>query len=163
MYRRLFTNHVYPHISITDAAWKKLSDIIKSGNDSKKTRRARASADVRGILFSATSGGCNGFNYSLNTISSKRYDRLVDQSTAPIPVTVLEKNGAELVVDPCTQMVLTGTTIDYVEADYINNVFESKFIYTPNKDLAASCGCGKSFTVTTQQASFFGPSLPLRP
>ena len=43
-------------------------------------------------------------------------------------------------------MFLLGTTIDYVKEDYNKNIFESKFIFVPNKDLANTCGCGVSMT-----------------
>ena len=42
-------------------------------------------------------------------------------------------------------MYLLGTTIDYVKEDYSKNIFESKFVYIPDKDKATSCGCGVSF------------------
>ena len=43
-------------------------------------------------------------------------------------------------------MYLLGTTIDYVREDYSENIFESKFVYIPDKNMATSCGCGVSFT-----------------
>ena len=43
-------------------------------------------------------------------------------------------------------MFLLGTTIDYMYEDYNYGIFESKFIFLPNKKLASSCGCGISFT-----------------
>ena len=43
-------------------------------------------------------------------------------------------------------MFLLGTKIDYVNEDYSQGVYESKFIFEPDKDLATSCGCGVSFS-----------------
>ena len=40
-------------IKITSTAWKKLFDISRQANKKK-------------FLFSASSGGCNGFNFDLN-------------------------------------------------------------------------------------------------
>ena len=45
-----------------------------------------------------------------------------------------------------SEMALLGTTIDYISEDYNQGVFENKFIFTPDKDYASSCGCGISFT-----------------
>ena len=45
-----------------------------------------------------------------------------------------------------SEMLLLGTTIDYIKEDYNNQIYESKFIFTPRKELATSCGCGVSFS-----------------
>ena len=63
----------------------------------------------------------------------------------PTPI-VHTKNNTRLMVEPLSEMLLLGTTIDYIEEDYSNNVFENKFTYTPQKDKATSCGCGISFS-----------------
>ena len=42
-------------------------------------------------------------------------------------------------------MFLFGTKIDFIKEDYNKNIFESKFIFIPDKNLATSCGCGISF------------------
>ena len=42
-------------------------------------------------------------------------------------------------------MFLIGTKIDYINENYSKNIFESKFIFTPDKNFATSCGCGVSF------------------
>ena len=61
-------------------------------------------------------------------------------------LTIMGKNNTELVIDPVSEILLSGTTVDYMTEDYKNGIFESKFIFTPDKDLASSCGCGISFT-----------------
>ena len=40
-----------------------------------------------------------------------------------------------------------GTTIDFITEDYSKNIFENKFTFTPQKNLATSCGCGISFAL----------------
>jgi len=45
-----------------------------------------------------------------------------------------------------SELYLLGTTIDYINQDYIKNIFESKFIFNIDKELASACGCGISFT-----------------
>lgn len=66
-----------------------------------------------------------------------------------IPISVIKNNNKNIniIIDPIAEPILEGTTIDYITADYSNHFFESKFIFTPDKSIAASCGCGKSFTV----------------
>ena len=58
---------------------------------------------------------------------------------------MLKNNNTKLLVDPVSEFLLLGTTIDYIKEDYENNIFESKFIFKPDKDLATTCGCGISF------------------
>ena len=37
-------------------------------------------------------------------------------------------------------------TIDYIFEDYDKGIFENKFIFETDKNVASSCGCGISFT-----------------
>ena len=60
-------------------------------------------------------------------------------------ITVLKKNNIKLVIDPMVEMYLLGTKIDYIYEDYNKSIFESKFIFEPDKNLASICGCGVSF------------------
>ena len=114
---------------ITTPAWNKMTEIL-----SKNKKHA--------FLFSAKGGGCNGFNYILESISSNNYDNLMMNTPTPI---VHTKNNTRLMVEPLSEILLLGTTIDYIEEDYSNDVYESKFVYTPQKDKATTCGCGISF------------------
>ena len=43
-------------------------------------------------------------------------------------------------------MYLLGTTIDYINEDYKNGIYESKFKFDIDKDLMTTCGCGISFS-----------------
>ena len=49
-------------------------------------------------------------------------------------------------IDPVSEDLLVGTTIDFQEEDYERGIFSSKFTFTPDKDLASACGCGVSFS-----------------
>jgi len=116
-------------ITVTKSAWSKMGQIIKSNTN-------------YGFLFSINSGGCNGFNYELSTIDKRVYDDLVKPN-------ILEYEDIKLAVDPLAEIYLLGTTIDYVKEDYSKNIFESKFVYIPDKNIATSCGCGVSFNPKT--------------
>ena len=115
-------------IQITNIAWKKIIEISTKKNTS-------------GFIFSAKSGGCNGFNYNLQLLNKDIYKEIVNKE--PI---ILEKEKIKLVIDPLTEIFLLGTKIDYISEDYDKGIFESKFIFEPDKKLASSCGCGISFT-----------------
>ena len=93
-------------------------------------------------MLSAISGGCNGFNYDLTLIDKNNFDSFFNTTLHPM---VIEKDDIKLLVDPVAEMILLGTKIDYVSEDYSKGIFENKFIFTPNKDFASSCGCGVSF------------------
>ncbi len=95
-----------------------------------------------GFVYSASSGGCNGFNFELNLLDKQLYDKITKQKYH----TVLENDKYKLYIDPLSEMHLLGTTIDYVSEDYQNGEFESKFKFEINKELMTSCGCGISFS-----------------
>jgi len=112
-------------LTVTDNAWNKILEISKKQGMSN-------------FLFSATSGGCNGYNYELSLMKQKDVEKEFNQKIKPTYVT---KNNTHIVIDPLSEFLLLGTTIDYS-----TSVFDNKFIFIPDKDLASSCGCGISFT-----------------
>tara|TARA_Y100000996_G_scaffold351113_1_gene290313 strand:+ start:408 stop:779 length:372 start_codon:yes stop_codon:yes gene_type:complete len=116
-------------IHITTNAWNKMKDIlIKSKNN-------------LGFVYSASSGGCNGFNFELNLLEQNQYNEIVKKKY----YTVLKHNDTNLYVDPISEMFLLGTTIDYTPENYQKGIFESKFIFEIDTDKMTSCGCGYSF------------------
>jgi iron-sulfur cluster assembly accessory protein len=127
---RLFSTLTHkPPIQITTAAWTKMSEIIKKKDASP------------GFFFSAKSGGCNGFNYDLKLITPTETKTLKNLTVIVSPIKI-----ANVFIDPMSEMFLLGTTIDYVTEDYDKGNFESRFIFIPDKKMAAACGCGISFT-----------------
>lgn len=117
-------------ITISTNAWDKMAYILSKSNKSA-------------FVFFATGGGCNGFNYKLESIDEKKFDNLTAEQPPPVIITNSDTN---VVIEPMSEMLLLGTTIDFIEEDYSKNIFESRFIFTPEKDFATSCGCGISFT-----------------
>ena len=123
-------------ILITQNAWRKMRDVLLKSNNNL------------GFIYSASSGGCNGFNFELNIIQKKEYDNIVKQKFYSV-LTDESKDTNEttnLYIDPISEMILLGTTIDYIEEDYSKGQFESKFNFEINKELMTSCGCGISFS-----------------
>lgn len=123
-------------INITKNAWIKMSDILDKKNS-------------LGFVFSASSGGCNGFNYDFKLYNSKEHDEIFFDKTLKIQPTIIEnneKNKIKVFIDPMSEMFLLGTTIDYVFEDIDKGIYENKFIFTADKEIASSCGCGVSFS-----------------
>lgn len=130
MIKRLFSTAKKFPIIVTDNAWDKMSEIMNK----KKSI---------GFLFSVTSGGCNGFNYDFNLMGVNKYHELMNNKRK---TTIIEKNNIKIFIDPIAEMYLFGTTIEHISEDYEKGLFENKFVFLPDKNLASSCGCGISFT-----------------
>ena len=132
MIKRVFSTIKKSSIIVTNNAWNKIEEISKT---------------QKGIfLFSATSGGCNGFNYKLNILNRDEYNKILNTDCYKIKPTIIIQNDTKILVDPNSEMLLLGTTIDYIKEDYSKGEFENKFVFIPDKTLASSCGCGISFT-----------------
>lgn len=119
-------------IIVTNNAWDKIISICKK-------------QDVKRFMFSASSGGCSGYNYKLELLGDDEYKEISNEQGKFKP-TILTNGENELLIEPSSEFLLLGTTIDYIPEDYANAIFENKFVFTPNKTLASSCGCGISFT-----------------
>ncbi len=131
-----FTKSIKSPINITSNAWDKMKKIIKS-------EESNGSDGYESFLFSANSGGCNGFNYDLKLIKENEYNEIMNSNK--IKPTIVDNDSIKLIIDPVAEMLLLGTTIDYVSEDFSKGIFENKFTFTPDKKLATSCGCGVSF------------------
>ena len=133
MFRRFYSKIRETEISVTTNAINKMTKIYN------KTKNEY-------FLFSAKNGGCNGFSYDFKSINNEEYNKLCEEykkiKIRPINV----KENVNIIIDPLSEMYLLGTRIDYIEENYKKNIFESKFIFKPNKDMAHTCGCGISFT-----------------
>jgi iron-sulfur cluster assembly accessory protein len=82
------------------------------------------------LRVSVEGGGCSGFQYRFDLVGDRADDDLV-----------IEKSGAQVLVDPVSLGLLTGSEIDFVE-DLMGAAFRVK-----NPNATASCGCGTSFSV----------------
>ena len=118
------------NILITKNAWKKMTEIIKQ------------SKNLYGFIYSASSGGCNGFNFELELLNKKTHNNIIKNKY----LTILSNKDIKLYVDPLSEMHLLGTSINYITEDYNLGQFENKFVFDVNKDLMTTCGCGTSFT-----------------
>ena len=101
-----------------NAAAKVHSLIEEEGNDNLKLR-----------VF-VTGGGCSGFQYGFS------FDEDVNDDD-----TIIEKDGASLLVDPLSYQYLVGAKIDYVEG------LEGSRFVVDNPMATTTCGCGSSFSI----------------
>lgn len=130
MFKRIISNFgTKPRslINITAAAWEKIAMISIQTN-------------INSFLFSADSGGCSGLNFSLQTIASDEINSIAMNSK--IPISLFKNKNNTVYVEPLSEMYLIGTTIDYTQ-----DIFESKFVFLPDKDKVSTCGCGTSFHI----------------
>ena len=116
-----------PIINVTNTAWKKINSICKKSNNNN-------------FLFSVTSGGCNGFNFNLNLLHDNEYKKIIKNKPS-----IISNENINIYIEPMSEMYLIGTTIDYIEEDINKGIFENKFVYKIDKNIASSCGCGISF------------------
>ena len=77
-----------------------------------------------------TGGGCSGFQYGF-----KFDDQKDDEDT------LVDFDGADVVVDPLSMQYVFGSTIDYVQ-----NLEGAKFV-VDNPNAESQCGCGASFSI----------------
>ena len=117
-------------IYVTQNAWTKMDDIV------------HVSKNLLGFLFHASSGGCNGFNFKLDLLTEDFYKKIKDNKF----LTIVTDKESNVYLDPLSELYLLGTTIDYINEDFSNKIYESKFVYNIDKDLMTSCGCGISFS-----------------
>ena len=106
-------------ITLTDNAAKKVNALIsEEGNPELKLR-----------VF-VTGGGCSGFQYGFSFDENENEDD-----------TVINNNGARLLVDPLSFQYLVGSRVDYMEG-----LEGSRFI-VDNPLATTTCGCGMSFSM----------------
>lgn len=77
-----------------------------------------------------TGGGCSGFQYGFS------FDQNMNEDD-----TVIEQNGASLLVDPLSFQYLAGSRVDYREG------LEGARFVVENPLATTTCGCGMSFSV----------------
>lgn len=120
-------------ITVTNNAWQKINDILKSNNDVA-------------MIFSAEGGGCNGFNYKLNPMQEIDF-KMIQSESEKVKPSIINNGDSKILIEPLSEMLLLGTTIDYIKEDYQKGIYESKFVFVPDKKFASSCGCGISFNI----------------
>ena len=93
---------------------------------------AIAAGEVRNKLFrvSVEGGGCSGFQYKFDMVGAAEAEDIV-----------IERDGAQMLVDPVSLDYLKGSEVDFVD-DLMGASFRIK-----NPNAQSSCGCGTSFSL----------------
>jgi iron-sulfur cluster assembly accessory protein len=82
------------------------------------------------LRVSVSGGGCSGFQYGFDLDATRAADD-----------TVVERDGAVVIIDPVSLPYMGGSEIDFVD-DLIGQSFQIR-----NPNATASCGCGTSFSI----------------
>ena len=82
------------------------------------------------LRIAVEGGGCSGFQYKIDLVGAREVDDVV-----------IEKGGAQVVIDQMSMTYLAGSEIDFVD-DLIGASFKIK-----NPNATAACGCGTSFSI----------------
>ena len=88
----------------------------------------KAEAEPAGLRIQVEAGGCAGYKYMMGLVGSPEADDLV-----------VTNGDVSVFVDPISQPLLAGTTIDFVVA------LEGSGFTFENPNATNSCSCGKSF------------------
>lgn len=88
----------------------------------------KAETKAAGLRIQVEAGGCAGYKYQMGLVGSPEPDDAV-----------IGSGGVSVFIDPASQPLLAGTTIDFVIA------LEGSGFTFDNPNAANSCSCGKSF------------------
>lgn len=108
-----------PSLEVTDSAAKRVKAIV-AGEDRPGLR----------LRISVSGGGCSGFQYGF-ALDDKDEEGDV----------LVERDGAQVVVDGMSLMYLLGSRLDFVD-DLTGSYFRME-----NPNASSACGCGTSFAV----------------
>lgn len=82
------------------------------------------------LRLSVEGGGCSGFQYKFDLADSPESDDRIS-----------ETDGVQLVVDPVSLDLVSGSVVDFVES------LGGAAFKVENPNAAAGCGCGSSFGI----------------
>ncbi|UXM93932.1 iron-sulfur cluster insertion protein ErpA [Bartonella sp. HY329] len=105
-------------VAVSDSAAKRINLILAKEPDKTALR------------ISVEGGGCSGFSYKYELVDAQNEDDFV-----------IEKNGAQILIDSISLPFIEGSEIDFVD-DLMGQAFQ---INNPNA--VSSCGCGTSFSI----------------
>ncbi|MDJ0929633.1 iron-sulfur cluster insertion protein ErpA [Breoghania sp.] len=105
-------------VTLSDRAAKRVAAILSK------------EADGTMLRISVEGGGCSGFQYVYELVTTTADDDLV-----------LKKAGATVLIDSVSLPYMEGSVIDFVD-DLMGQAFK-----IDNPNAVATCGCGTSFSV----------------
>ena len=102
------------NIQITKNAWQKINEIIHKTNNQY------------GMIYSASSGGCNGFNFELELLTNAIHQKINQNKF----LTILTNEKSKVYIDPLSEMYLLGTIVDYQMEDINKDIYEASLMRT---------------------------------
>ncbi|QVM83741.1 HesB/IscA family protein [Novosphingobium decolorationis] len=102
--------------------------LTDSAQDAVRCAIAKADSAPAGLRIQVEAGGCAGYKYMMGLVAEPEADDAV-----------VEKEDLKVFIDPVSQPLLAGTTIDFVVA------LEGSGFTFENPNASNSCSCGKSF------------------
>jgi iron-sulfur cluster assembly accessory protein len=106
-------------VTLSDTAAKRIENLISRDKDNRKMLRIKV-----------TGGGCKGFKYKYDLVSSSNDDDIV-----------ISNGQANVVIDDISYQYMLGSVIDCEE--HLGN---SMFVIN-NPISKKNCGCGNSFSI----------------
>ena len=104
--------------------------VTMTSNAARRIKEILASEpDKRALRVAVNGGGCSGFQYEFALEAKRNEDD-----------TVIEKDGATVVIDSTSLLYMGGSEIDFAD-DLIGQALKVK-----NPNAATSCSCGESFS-----------------
>lgn len=102
--------------------------LTDSAVDAVRTAIDKAEAEAAGLRIQVEAGGCAGYKYMMGLVGAPEAEDAV-----------ISSGGVSVFIDPVSQPLLAGTTIDFVVA------LEGSGFTFDNPNATNSCSCGKSF------------------
>jgi iron-sulfur cluster assembly protein len=102
--------------------------LTDSAVEAVRTAISRADSAPGGLRIQVETGGCAGYKYMMGLVATPEPDD-----------TVISHGEVSVYIDPVSQPLLAGTTIDFVVA------LEGSGFTFDNPNASNSCSCGKSF------------------
>lgn len=102
--------------------------LTDSAVEAVRSAIGKAEAQPAGLRIQVEAGGCAGYKYMMGLVGSPEADDIV-----------VTNGDVSVFVDPVSQPLLAGTTIDFVVA------LEGSGFTFENPNATNSCSCGKSF------------------
>lgn len=90
--------------------------------------KSQGDASPAGLRIQVEAGGCAGYKYMMGLVSEPQAEDAV-----------VRNGDVAVFIDPVSQPLLAGTTVDFVVA------LEGSGFTFENPNAANSCSCGKSF------------------
>lgn len=102
--------------------------LTESAVEAVRTAIGKTDAQPGGLRIQVEAGGCAGYKYMMGLVGTPETND-----------TVVSIDGVSVYIDPVSQPLIAGTTIDFVVA------LEGSGFTFENPNATNSCSCGKSF------------------